>query len=71
MKGVGSIPTAPPEVQAMRRSQLTAERKVALRYVISLVARGIRFRQRGLFARIEGRHDYAERWRKRGNRQLC
>ena len=47
-----------------RCGDLTPERREALICYINLVAQDVQFRQRGLFARLDGRHDYREYWRR-------
>ena len=52
-----------------RRRDLTLERREALIHYVNLVAQDVRFRQKGLLARVDGKHDYREYWRRKGDGQ--
>lgn len=47
-----------------RRDDLTPERREVLIHYINLVAQDVQFRQCGLLARVNGKHDYREYWRR-------
>jgi hypothetical protein len=51
-----------------RRADLTPERRLVFARMIDLIARDVAFKQKGLQARVEGKHDYREYWRQRGRR---